>query len=440
MRYTWVLTLGVLVLIACPDFVDIASNREPPSATAEMLDLPCTFSSDSSTCCPPYLPPYKPPYLPPGLEGCWPTEEEEEARQPESWDKTFGGSRDDEGYSVQQTTDGGYILLGYTWSYGAGKYDFWLIKIDASGNKQWDKTFGGTESDAGHSVRQTSDGGYILLGGTRSYGAGESDIWLIKTDAQGNKQWDRTFGGTENDSGISIQQTTDGGYILLGVTESYGAGKRDIWLVKTDAQGNKQWDKTFGGTKNDWGASVQQASDGGYILLGETSYPHVWLIKTDAQGNKQWDKTFGGTKMDWGRSVQQTPDGGYILLGTTQSYGAGRTDIWLIKTEASGNKQWDKTFGGTESDWGRSVQQTPDGGYVLLGYTRSYGAGEYDFWLIKTNDSGSEQWDKTFGGSGDDEGRSVQQTSDGCHIVLGYTESFGAGGSDFWLIKYCPEG
>ena len=358
---------------------------------------------------------------------------------PYSWDKIFGGERCDEGYSVQQTTDGGYIVLGYTMSYGAGSTDFWLIKIDASGSKQWDKTFGGTESDWGNSVQQTKDGGYILLGGTGSYGAGGDDFWLIKTDANGNKQWDRTFGGSKDDWGLSVQQTTDGGYILLGATESYGAGKSDFWLIKTDAQGKKQWDKTFGGTKKEYGRSVQQTADDGYILLGRTSYPHVWLIKTDTSGNKQWDKTFGGTKIDFGKSVQQASDGGYILLGSTQSYGAGRIDIWLIKTDTSGNEQWAKTFGGTESDWGYSVRQTKDGGYILLGRTKSYGAGEYDFWLIKTNDSGSKQWDKTFGGSGNDESQSVQQTSDGCYIVLGYTESYGAGGKDLWLIKYCPE-
>ena len=189
------------------------------------------------------------------------------------WDRTFGGSDWDWGTSVQQTRDGGYILLGGTWSYGAGDYDSWLIKTDSQGNKQWERTFGGIGLDIGWSVQQITDGGYILLGHTSSYGAGEWDFWLIKTDSQGNKQWTKTFGGSEDDQGYSVQQASDGGYILLGYTESYGAGSADFWLIKTDAYGNKEWERTFGGSAIDWGISVQQAEDGGYILLGcTTSY------------------------------------------------------------------------------------------------------------------------------------------------------------------------
>jgi len=254
--------------------------------------------------------------------------------------------------------------------------------------QSWSRTFGGSENDWGYSGQQTSDGGYILFGTTRSYGAGEYDFWLIKTDSEGNKQWERTFGGSDIDWGWSVQQTKDGGYILLGYTESYGTGKEDFWLIKTDAYGNKEWDRTFGGSESDWGSSVQQTKDGGYILLGYTeSYgtgkEDFWLIKTDSQGNKEWDRTFGGSEADWGTSVQQTADGGYILLGDTVSYGAGSADFWLIKTDSQGNKQWAKTFGGSETEWGSSVQQTEDGGYILLGGTASYGAGGLDFWLIK---------------------------------------------------------
>ena len=358
----------------------------------------------------------------------------------QSWSRTFGGSENDLGYSVQQTSDGGYILFGTTESYGAGDYDFWLIKTDAQGNMQWAKTFGGSEDDWGYSVQQTSDGGYILLGG--SYSTGDGDFWLIKTDSQGNKQWERIFGGSEDDWGYSVQQTTDGGYILLG--GSYGTGDGDFWLIRTDAQGNKEWERTFGGSEDDQGYSVQQASDGGYILLGYTeSYgagsADFWLIKTDSQGNKQWAKTFGGSEDDWSISVQQTQDGGYILLGDTYSYGAGKADVWLIKTDSQGNKQWDRTFGGSSQDNSISVQQTTDGGYILHGYTYSYGAGSADFWLIKTDAYGNKEWDRTFGGSKTDWGSSAQQTEDGGYILLGCTTSYGAGGLDFWVIKYCPE-
>jgi predicted secreted protein len=303
------------------------------------------------------------------------------------WFKTFGGSGNDEGYSVQQTSDGGFILVGYTESFGTEGRDVWLIKTDADGNKLWDRTFGGSNWDEGCSVQQTSDGGFIVVGTTESFGAGGPDVWLIKTDANGNKQWDRTFGGSDSDGGISVQQTSDGGFILVGTTNSFGAGLADVWLIKTDASGNREWDRTFGGGDLDWGSSVQQTSDGGFIVVGITRFfgaerADVWLIKTDASGNREWDRTFGGGDLDWGSSVQQTSDGGFIVVGWTTSFGAG--DVWLIKTDADGNKLWDRTFGGSMADGGWSVQQTSDGGFILVGWTTSFGAGEADVLLIKS--------------------------------------------------------
>jgi hypothetical protein len=346
--------------------------------------------------------------------------------------KTYGGEIYDRFYSVQQTSDGGYIVAGVTHSFSSGGYDIFLIKTDASGNVQWAKTYGEISDEKAFSVQQTSDGGYIVAGVTDYFSAVWDDIFLIKTDANGNIIWAKTYGGTSYDSAFSVQQTSDGGYIVAGWTSSFGAGGRDIFLIKTDASGNVQWAKTYGGTYWDEAYSVQQTSDGGYIVAGYT-YGDILLIKTDANGNVIWAKTYGGTNVDGASSVQQTSDGGYIVAGHTSSFGAGYYDIFLIKTDANGNVIWAKTYGGTYSDYASSVQQTSDGGYIVAGTTRSFSAYWYNIFLIKTDANGNVQWAKTYGGTDGDEDYSVRQTSDGGYIVAGGTGSFSVEGA--LLIK-----
>lgn len=358
------------------------------------------------------------------------------------WAKTFGGTNIDIGHDVKQTSDGGFIITGYTRSFGtmSGR-NVWLIKTDALGNEEWNNAFGGNDDDEGYSVQQTTDGGYIVAGHTKSFGMGLKDVYLIKTDALGNMQWSRTFGGVNDDEGYSVQQTTDGGFIIAGVTSSFSFGGRDVWLIKTDASGNETWRKNLGGLSSDGAWSVEQTSDGGFIIGGWT-FSHgpgflgnAWLLKTDAQGNEQWNKAFGGTGVDRAYSAKQTSDGGYILTGYTSSFGAGLDDLLLIRTDAQGNEIWFKTFGGTGRDYGNDVQQTFDGGFIVTGYTLSFGAGGDDVWLVKTDANGNEEWNKTFGGTSSDIGYAVQQTTDGGFIITGHTLSFGAGVHDVWLIR-----
>ena len=333
-----------------------------------------------------------------------------------TFERTYGGAVNDNGLSVQQTSDGGYIITGSTNSFGAGSSDVYLIKTNSSGDTLWTRTFGGTSDDGGYSVQETSVGGYVIAGFTYSFGAGSSDVYLIKTNAGGDTLWARTFGGTSNDWGTSVQETSDGGYIIAGSTYSFGAGFNDIYLIKTTSSGDTLWTRAFGGTSYEGGSSVQQTiPDGGYIIAGVTNsfgagFYDAYLIKTNAGGDTLWTKTFGGTSDDDGYSVQETTDGGYILSGSTYSFGEGMDDVYLIKTNAGGDTLWTKTFGGASWETGSCLQQTSDGGYIISGLTWSFGAGLGDAYLIKTNSGGDSLWTKTFGGTLDDYGYSVQQT------------------------------
>jgi len=353
--------------------------------------------------------------------------------------RTYGGTNTDVANSVVQTSDGGYALAGYTSSYGAGGQDMWLVKTDSAGNHLWNKTYGGTEYDGAYSLVQTSDGGYALGGYTGSFGAGYRDMWLVKTDGGGNMLWNKTYGGTDYDEAYSLAQTSDGGYALAGYTY-FSSGDTDFYLTKTDGAGNLLWNKTYGGTLDDVAWSMVQASDGGYALAGWThsfgaGYYDMWLVKTDGAGNKQWNRTYGGTNNDGAWSVVQTDDGGYALAGFTDSLGAGLSDMWLVKTDGTGNMQWGRTYGGTGYEEARSVVKTIDGGYALGGFTGSFGVGDYDMWLVRTDGFGNMFWSRAFGGTGSDGIRSVVQTSNGGYALAGYTYSFGVGDSDMWLIK-----
>lgn len=415
------------------------------------------------------------------------------------WDKTYGGSGADHLAAMQPTPDGGFILAGYSASDRSGDkaqpnlggVDCWVVKLDASGTKQWDRTFGGSDNEYVGDVQATSDGGYILLGYSASSSSGDKtqahlggyDYWVLKLDAHGVKEWDKTYGGSGAETGLKVRQTRDGGYLLGGSSESGSNGDKtqpsqgqtDCWLVKLDANGTKQWDKTFGGSRQDYFGNVQQTSDGGYLLGVSSSSPSsgdktqdnfgsydYWVVKLDATGTKQWDQTFGGSMIDYLSAVLPTNDGGYLLAGSSASGSNGdktqpnkgastTTDFWLVKLDATGSKQWDKTIGGNASDSPQAVHPTRDGGYLLGGNSDSGSSGDKseptrgqgDYWVVKVDASGTKQWDTTVGGNSTDFLRTLHPTLDGGYVLGGWSDSGSGGektqpsqgGNDYWVVK-----
>ena len=291
----------------------------------------------------------------------------------------------------------------------------------------WTKVYGGIERDFGYAVQLTMDGGYIISGEKGN----PKQLWLLRTDSFGDTLWTKTYG--QNAYGFNVQQTSDGGFVVVGNQGS------NIWLLKTDSNGNILWSKDLGGKV---GRSVKQTADSGYIVLGwiGTNNDDIYLIKTNSLGDTLWTKTYGGNDLDQAASIQLTTDGGFIISGWTRSFGAGFTDVWLIKTDANGDTLWTKTYGGVEGDVGWHVVQTSDGGYGIAGYTSSNSAGSEDFLLIRTDSEGDTIWTRTFGGNLDDRAWSLDTTADGGFIMIGHTWSFGSGNEDVWLIRVNSEG
>lgn len=419
------------------------------------------------------------------------------------WQKAYGGSGSDGLISAIKTNDGGYLLGGFSTSGisgeksepNRGKEDYWVVKIDASGILQWDKTYGGDSTDYLQSVIQTSDGGYMLAGYTQSDMGGDLtdttygyfDTWIIKTNASGSKLWDRTYGGSgwNTDGIVSIRQTTDGGYLMWivsagginNIKTDSSRGASDYWFVKTDSIGNIVWQKTIGGSGIDHILSVDETLDGGYVI-GGFSWSGIggdkttasfggfdyWVVKLDSLRNIQWQKEYGGSSFEHLMSIKQTPDNGFIMTGFSQSGisgnktepGRGMYDYWTIRTDANGNILWQKAFGGSGAEENRGGMLSAfDGGYLHVGFSQSGISGEKsessrgmdDFWLVKTDGNGNIQWDKTWGGDSTEFLYSSLQTSDGGYLIAGWSLSGISGDKtesprgefDFWVIKTTPD-
>jgi hypothetical protein len=371
------------------------------------------------------------------------------------WSRTYGGAGTDVGLFIQRTEDGGYVIAGYTDSFGAGNSDVYLLKTDSEGSLIWNKTYGGAYSDFGYSVQETSDGGYVIAGYTRSFGNKDDDVYLVRVDSEGNEIWNRTYGvqgaTINNERGYSVQQTNDGGFIIAGETNSSERGENDlhdVYIVKTDPEGSLIWNKTYGGDRSDEGRSVQETSDGGYIIAGETTSfgeraTEVYLIKIDSEGNEIWSQTFGDMKGDErGYSVQGTIDGGYIVAGMSWPLEQENPDFYLLKTDSEGNEFWSTSYTGPDGhwswDWGRSVMETGDGGYIIIGETYSEADRNQDVLLVKTDSLGNLLWSRTYGGNGSEGGNSVLEAGDGGYVIAGKTKSFGAGEYDVYVVKTKP--
>lgn len=398
------------------------------------------------------------------------------------WQKPFGGGLYDYAKEITNTLDGGSITAGYSestdgnvsFNHGAG--DCWIVKTNSLGTIEWEKTYGGTGFDYAYSIKQTSDGGYIFAGYTESTDGditssiGGGDCWIIKLNSTGTILWQKTFGGTSSDNAQCIRQTIDGGYIICGYSESFDGdvidnrGGGDCWIIKLDDLGTTEWTKTLGGTSYDFAQDIKQTSDGGYILSGGTNSTDgdvnlqngngdCWIVKLDYSGNIIWQKSFGGSNYDFAQSVVITDDGGYILAGYTESgngditgyHGAG--DCWVVKFDNLGNIQWQKSLGSSGNDYAFCIQQLTSGGYILTGYSESNDGdvvgnhGNYDCWVVQLDEYGTIQMQSSFGGTGVDIGYSIKQTSVSTFIIAGYTESNDGdvsgnnGGGDCWVIN-----
>ncbi len=352
----------------------------------------------------------------------------------------------DEGKSVNQTSDGGYIIAGTTTSFGSGGRDILVIKTDDTGDTVWTKTFGGAiDNEYGFCAQATSDGGYIISGVASSFADVAGDIYLIKLNTDGDTLWTKTYGGIGYEWGASIQHTTDDGYIICGQTPAFGAGGFDAYLVKLNASGEITWTKTYGGSGQEIGLTVQQTADGGFLLSGlmdtyGAGADDFYLVKTDALGTVAWTKTYGESGMESSAVALQTNDGGYIIGGTSENtLGPLGPNMCLIKTTALGDTLWSKLYGGSLIDECYDVIQTSDGGYMMCGKSFSFSAaGDYDVYIVKVNGEGDTQWSKTYGESGggaaNDIGYSIQQTADGGYIISGESV-LGAGIKNAYLIK-----
>ena len=356
----------------------------------------------------------------------------------------IGGSGDDYGYSITATSDGGIAIAGYTTSWGAGFKDIYVLKLDLQGNIVWTTVIGGSNDDVAMSIAEDRSN-FLLIGGyTSSFGLGGGGMYFAKLNPSGNLMSNYTYGGGGNDWGYGIVSNYQNNYLLAGETVSFSTGLDDVYAILTDSNGNIIWTLSIGGNSLEgvkgWKRmNAITTSDSGFLIVAETrSYgagnSDFYAIKITKNGNVQWSSVIGGSNSDEAYAATETPDGGYVIVGRTGSFGQGGYDIYVVKLDSLGNLIWSKAIGGPNNEEGWDVAPTYDNGYIIVGETNSYGSGGYDVYLVKIDSLGNLQWTRTIGGPSDDHGRAILPTNQG-FVIAGATASFGSGGYDVYVIK-----
>ena len=365
--------------------------------------------------------------------------------QPDSlWSFIWGGAESDAIRGIYEHPDGSVYVAGYTYSYGAGGCDFWFAKINSDGTQAWTRTYGGEQGEWCIELQPAPDGGFLLAGSTGSFGSVGDDYWLLKVDANGDSLWSQLYGDEHDNGCYALTLAADGGCIMAGFIEDGPAGWDDFEVVRTDAAGAELWTAYFGGEGQDRCWDVLERENGDIILCGYTgsygSGGDGWLLAISAEGDSLWSRTFGGVEHDDCKRVIETSDGGFLLSLASVSFGPGNYDYWLVKTDANGDIEWHQTYGGADIEIPYAVREVPDGGFVVTGFSQTFGhGGNRDIWLLRTDADGDSLWSRTFGGPAVDQSTEVELTSDFGYFIGGSHDPSQSTGADCWLIKTGPD-
>jgi hypothetical protein len=359
------------------------------------------------------------------------------------WAHAHGGDLDDFAYDVAAAPDSGFYLCGGTASYGAGSTDFYVLRTDSAGDTLWTRSYGGQAYDLAWAVLATADGGCLVAGQTASSGAGGDDVYLVRVDAAGATLWTRTYGGTGNDAANAMVAVDAGGFVIAGSTASFGNGQEDYYLLRVDSAGDTLWTRTYGGADRDFAYSLVETADEGFIVGGASlSYGagnwDAYLVRTDADGIVDWTRTYGGYSSDGCHGLLACSGGGFFFTGSTHSFGAGNFDVYLVRALADGTPAWTRTYGGPGIDSGNACQPTADGGFIIAGDTSSFGVGESDVYVLRIEADGDTLWTCSYGRGASNNGdwsMAIRPTLDHHLVIAGQSETFGNGRMDVWLLK-----